>query len=384
MNATGLDSTAPKKRPSRWHRPLWWLNVCAVVVLLITYLAPYVSPVISWPLAIIAMTFPYQILVHLAFLGWWLMFRRKRMLLSGVALLIGWGHVMDNFQLFARSEMPDDVKGTPVKLMSYNVRVFDLYNWSHNKATRDAIFALFRRENADILCLQEFFHSPDRRYFRTKDDLLKDFRYKYAHEHYTQHGRFRSEFGIATFSVWPIVRKGTIDFPENPGNQCMWSDIAVRADTIRVYNAHMASYYFGDADYKFIGTLDTDTKADSIKSGGRRILRRLRNGLMRRANEVDRIAEHMATSPYPVVYCGDMNDVPMGYTYNRLRDNLDDAFVEGGSGVGGTYIGKLPSLRIDHILHGPELVSWDFHTLPDELSDHRALTTMLAVEGEDR
>src|SRR5436190_5427326 len=159
--------TTPKKRPSRWHRPLWWLNVLAVVVLLFTYLAPQVSPSRFWLLALFGMTFPYQVMVHFAFLSWWLVFRRKRMLLSGVALLLGWGHVADHFQLFGRKDAPDDIAGTPVKLMSFNVRVFDLYNWSHNKATRDAIFALFRRENADILCLQEFFTSPDRRFFRT-------------------------------------------------------------------------------------------------------------------------------------------------------------------------------------------------------------------------
>ncbi|MEO8588709.1 MAG: endonuclease/exonuclease/phosphatase family protein [Flavobacteriales bacterium] len=352
-------------------------------MLLLTYLAPHVSPVHVWPLALLAMTFPYQVMVHVAFLGWWFLFRRKRMLLSGAALLIGWGHVSDHFELFGRSEAPADVAGTPVKLMSYNVRVFDLYNWSHNKATRDAIFALFRRENADILCLQEYFHSPDRRYFRTTEDLLKDFRYRYAHEHFTQKGRFGGKFGIATFSAWPIVRKGEIEFPENPNNQCMWSDIAIRGDTIRVYNAHMASYYFGDADYKFIGDLDTDTKADSIKSGGRRILRRLRSGLMRRADEVERIAKHMATSPHPVVYCGDMNDVPMSYSYEQLREDMSDAFTESGSGMGGTYIGKLPSLRIDHILYGPALESWDFQTVPDELSDHHAVTTMLGVKKKE-
>jgi endonuclease/exonuclease/phosphatase family metal-dependent hydrolase len=77
------------------------------------------------------------------------------------------------------------------------------------------------------------------------------------------------------------------------------------------------------------------------------------------------------------VYCGDMNDVPMSYCYAQLRDMLDDAFVESGSGMGGTYIGALPSLRIDHILYSPTLESWDFHTLPEKLSDHHGVTTML-------
>ncbi len=376
MARTSTNETV--RRPSPWLRPLWWLNVAAVAVLLITYLAPHVSPAHFWPLALLAFTYPYQLVVHIGFLGWWAFFRPKRMLLSGIALLLGWGHVGDHVQFFGRGAPGQEVAGDGVKLMSYNVRVFDLYNWTHNDRTRDAIFELFHREDADILCLQEFFHSPNKRYFRTKDDLLKNFRYTHVHDHYPQHGRYDSHFGVATFSTRPIVARGVIDFP-NPNNQCIWSDIQMDGDTIRVYNAHLASYHFGNDDYSFIASLDSDMPGDTLRRGGLRILNRLREGVLRRVGEVDRIVEHMARSPHPVVYCGDMNDVPMSRAYGQLRDQLQDAFTESGRGLGGTYIGRLPSLRIDHILHSPGLESWDFRTLPDELSDHRPLTCHLGV-----
>ena len=48
-----------------------------------------------------------------------------------------------------------------MKVMSYNVRLFDLYNWSHNTATRNEILDLIRVEDPDILCLQEFVHADD-------------------------------------------------------------------------------------------------------------------------------------------------------------------------------------------------------------------------------
>ncbi len=373
--------TNKPRRPSPWLRPMWWINVVAVVVLLVTYLAPHISPRYFWPLALLAFTYPYQLLVHLGLMGWWAFFRPKRVLLSGAALLLGWGHIGDHVQLFGRGSPSAEVKGAGVKVLSYNVRVFDLYNWTHNVHTRDAIFDLFHREDADILCLQEFFHSPNKRFFRTKDDLMRNFRYTHVHEHYPQHGRFDSHFGVATFSTRPIVARGVIAFPENPNNQCIWSDIAVDGDTIRVYNAHLASYHFGNDDYAFLGSLDTDTPSDTLKSGGLRILKRLKAGVLRRVGEVDRIVEHMTTSPHPVVYCGDMNDVPMSRAYGQFRELLTDAFTESGRGLGGTYIGKLPSLRIDHILHNEELETWDFRTLPDELSDHRPVSCKLAVRA---
>jgi endonuclease/exonuclease/phosphatase family metal-dependent hydrolase len=362
-----------------WNRPLWWINGLAVMILLATYLAPVVSPRTGWLLALLAMSYPYQLPVHAFFIGWWLLMRRKRMLISLAAVLIGWAHVGDHVQIFGRNAPAREVRGEGVKVMSWNVRLFDLYNWSHNKETRDSIFSILHREDTDILCLQEFFHSPDERFFRTKDALMKDLRYRWVHDSYSAKARLEQHFGIATFSVHPIVDRGTITFPENPSNQCIWSDIAIGKDTIRVYNAHLASYHFGDSDYRFIDGLDTDTDSETLKRGGLRILKLLRRGFLLRADEVERIADHMRSSPYPVVYCGDMNDVPMSYSYRTLRNDRRDAFRESGRGTGGTYIGKLPNLRIDHILHDNAIESWEFRTLPEELSDHRAVICRMGL-----
>lgn len=372
------DRDARQKRIALWHRPLWWLNAVAVAILLVTYLAPHISPRSYWPLALLAMSFPYQLPVHAFFIGWWMLFRRKRMAVSLVAVLLGWGHVGDHVQIFGRKAPAREVHGDGVKVMSWNVRLFDLYNWSQNRRSRDSIFHVLRREDADILCLQEFFHSGNPRFFRTKDALLEEFRYRAVHDSYSAKTRYDQHFGIATFSTHPILDRGTISFPDNPNNQCIWSDIAIGKDTIRVYNAHLASYHFGDDDYRFIDGLDTDTDSGTLKRGGLRILKLLRKGLRLRADEVERIAEHMRQSPYPVVYCGDMNDVPMSYGYRTLRGPMRDAFRESGRGTGGTYVGRLPSLRIDHILHDDRLESWGFATLPEELSDHKAIVCHLA------
>jgi endonuclease/exonuclease/phosphatase (EEP) superfamily protein YafD len=86
----------------------------------------------------------------------------------------------------------------------------------------------------------------------------------------------------------------------------------------------------------------------------------------------------MAGSPHPVVFCGDINDVPMSYGYHMLRKGRQDAFRESGRGRGGTYVGALPSLRIDHILHDGAIASWGFITHPEELSDHRAISCLIA------
>ena len=379
MTSEAATTDQARKRPSRWHRPLWWLNLLAVGVLLITYLAPHVSPSTAWPLALLAFTFPFQLVVHAFFIVYWLFFRRKRILLSGVALLIGWGHVTDHVQLFGSSSAPDEVKGEPVKLLSWNVRLFDLYNWDHSEKTHDAIFKVLHRENAGIMCLQEFFYSPDKQFMRTREAMKAAFPAVHEHVAWVHKARLQQHFGIATYSMHPIVDRGTVKFKRKSGNICIWSDIVIAKDTVRVYNAHLASYHFGDADYKFLDRLEAGTDADSIKLGGGRILGRLRIGAVRRADEVAAIVKHMEGSPHPVVFCGDLNDVPMSYAYAQLACDHEDAFVESGRGFGGTYIGKLPRLRIDHVLHDPTIAGWDFATLPEELSDHHAITFRFAV-----
>ncbi len=371
------DISRRRDRPSLWHVPIWWANGLCALLLLLTYLAPHVSPATLWWPALLAFTYPYQLLLHAGLILWWLLFRRKRILLSLIVLLIGWTHIGDHFQLSGHSDPPTG-GGKGVKVMSYNVRLFDLYNWSGNRKTHKAIFEQLHAADPDILCLQEFFHSPDTRFFRTKDKLIDEFGYRAVHDQYSHIGRYQQHFGIAIFSRLPIVKRGVIPFPESWNNQCIWADVVLPDDTIRIYSAHLASYHFGDADYKFIENLDGETQGDSLRTGGLRILKLLRKGFRQRAEEVGILADHVRQSPHPVVYCGDMNDVPMSYSYHQLRTMLDDAFTESGKGIGGTYNGRLPNLRIDHILHDPSLSGWGFFTHPEELSDHKAISCIIA------
>ena len=376
------EQRPPRRRPSAWHRPLWFLNGLLALLTLLTYVSVHVRPSTFWPAALLGMGYPYLLVGHLLLIFWWLLFRPGRSLLSMLVLVVGWGHWGTYFQLLGdRSGEAERARG--MKVMSYNVRLFDLYNWSHNTATRNEILDLIRVEDPDILCLQEFVHADDPNRFITRDTLLADLRFTQVHDVYTQHTKRGLHFGIATFSTRPIVDKGAIEFPDELNNLCIWTDVVLQEDTFRVYNAHLASIRFGDADYRFVKDLDTDTRGDSLRSGGLRILKRLRDAFIRRADEVDHIVAHMAESPHPIIFCGDLNDTPMSYSYHTLRDaGLRDAFVESGRGVGHTYIGDFPSFRIDHLLHGPELEAYDFRTLPEELSDHRAINALLVPVRE--
>ncbi|MBK6641784.1 MAG: hypothetical protein IPG39_11360 [Bacteroidetes bacterium] len=81
----------------------------------------------------------------------------------------------------------------------------------------------------------------------------------------------------------------------------------------------------------------------------RNILKRLKKAFIKRAAQADMISKHIGTSPYPVIVCGDFNDTSLSYTYKTISAGLLDAFRESGSGMGSTYTGPIPGLRIDYI-----------------------------------
>jgi endonuclease/exonuclease/phosphatase family metal-dependent hydrolase len=80
---------------------------------------------------------------------------------------------------------------------------------------------------------------------------------------------------------------------------------------------------------------------------------------------------HILKSPYPVIVCGDFNDSPVSYTYQKISANLKDAFLESGTGLGSTYSGRFPSYRIDYILHNPQLSCYQYANPKMGLSDHQ-------------
>jgi endonuclease/exonuclease/phosphatase family metal-dependent hydrolase len=104
--------------------------------------------------------------------------------------------------------------------------------------------------------------------------------------------------------------------------------------------------------------------------GSKNLLRRLKRAFVRRAPQAEMVAEHIRKCRYPVIVCGDFNDTPFSYTYNTVKGNLNDAFIECGNGFGKTYNGIFPSFRIDYILHSGSLVPSGYYTHSESYSDH--------------
>lgn len=341
----------------------------------LSYINVYISSEVIGFLAIISLAYPYILLVNLLFSIFWIIRKKRYFLYSLIAIAIGWQH-LNNFIRICPQEKESKEESQNVKILSYNVRLFDLYNWTKDKYTKNKIFDFILYENPDIICFQEFY-SKKTDSLPLVNRLVRMQRAKNVHFEYYHKNKVKYNYGIATFSIYPIVNKGIIRYP-NSNNFSIFTDLKIKKDTIRVFNNHLESIHFGYQTYNFIDSIDYKNRDQKLK-GIKDIAKKLNSAFEKRAIQAEILAKHIKKSPYPVVVCGDFNDTPLSYSYRLIRENLEDAFVNSGFGIGNTYVHSLSTFRIDYILHSPQIKSYQFETPQVKLSDHYPIKCLLEI-----
>jgi endonuclease/exonuclease/phosphatase family metal-dependent hydrolase len=91
--------------------------------------------------------------------------------------------------------------------------------------------------------------------------------------------------------------------------------------------------------------------------------------------EADIIRKAMNQQSEPVMFCGDLNITPTSYNYRILKDDMQDAFLVKGSGIGNTFYKIAPTLRIDVCFADKAFQVKQCKREPKKLSDHYPLIT---------
>jgi endonuclease/exonuclease/phosphatase family metal-dependent hydrolase len=359
-------------------------NLAFIISLVLSYLAAYISPDKFWPIAFFGLAYPVIFLANIAFLVFWLIFRKKYALIVAVFLLLGF----NDFIKFVQSSKKYELKelAGAFKVISFNVRDFDIYNygkhWTYNFTNRNKIFKFLKKEQPDILCFQEYVNDVTGG-FKTTDTLVKFLNAKNKYLVYTVNSRNLNYFGIGIYTKYPIIDTGKIEFKTISGNICIYTDIKINSDTVRVYDVHFESIRLKPEDYIFseLSKKDNNKNAD-LRIRSERILSRIKRAFIARASEVRLVAESIKKCPYPVILCSDFNDTPTSYAYHTIASVLSDAFMESGNGIGQTYAGVYPSFRIDYIMHSKEFKAYNFETVEEEMSDHYPVKCFLKLNKE--
>ncbi len=341
------------------------LNVAAVLGLFTAYLSVYIPPDKCWMPAFIGLAYPFLLGINLLFILYWLLVRMRFALISLLAVLIGIGTFNRFFQFGGKSS-----ENTEIKVLSYNVRHFSGDGSANNKENARRIISFLEAQNADIICLQESRLRKNNIFnlSKTVKDLENIQHYQFASS--------SSTFGSVTMTKYPIIDMGEIRF-EHSRNITIFTDMLIGTDTVRVYNVHLQSYHIDPKNYAVLENIELQEEKN--REVFRKVAGQMKKAFEMRAVQVDEIREHIDNCRHKVIVCGDFNDTPVSYSYHKLSEGLVDAFVHSGHGVGRTYVGELPSFRIDYILHSKAFESFNFETLEFKNSDHLPITCDLAM-----
>ena len=344
---------------------LTWLVAAFLVVITVSV---YINPSSFYFFAFLGYLFPVAWVLNFIALVYWVVRMKKPLLIPLVALLIGWPQWRDTFQWSGKTADKVETLKNPVTILTFNVKMFDLYNWTGRMDILDQTFDYIRKVDPDIVCFQEFYATNRNREFSENYivNRLKQYRYRHIEYQYTKHTIGKA--GLATFSKYPILKKDVIRFG-NSTNFSIQTDIRINGVTVRLFNNHMESMRLNKQDIEIIGKIKSAEGLENEKEIVP-VLKKLVKSSKRRANQANIIKKHIDNSPYPVIVCGDFNDTPVSYTYRTMRGDLKDAFVEAGKGFGGTYNGRLPSYRIDYILFDPSFEAYNYKRDKVNLSDH--------------
>ena len=270
-------------------------------------------------------------------------------------------------RLIAFSIFNNETSENSIKLLSYNVRLFGVYDDTTTES-RDNIFNLIRSEQPDVACFQEYYRQDKPTTFETYDSIRTILNSIDYHERSAHNERGNRNFGIAIFSKYPMIARGDVMF-ESQGtmdfNYCIFADVVCKKDTVRIYNVHLQSIRLSEP-----GNKESSGTLSLLKTG----IKKMNSAYVKRADQARKVIEHMESSPYPIVVCGDFNDTPMSYTYHQFYKKMTDGFRESSVGIGATYIGRIPAGRIDYVFHTDELSCSNFNVHKVRFSDHRPIT----------
>lgn len=271
-------------------------------------------------------------------------------MLSLVVLLIGYLSFGSLYKFTASTKIkhPENIK-----VMNYNVRLFNLYEWIPEKGIETKIVDFIKKESPEILSIQE--------YHPHKNIDLSFFKYKFE----KLSGK-KTKYGQAIFSKFPIINSGSIEFP-NTANNAIFADVVKGKDTIRIYNIHLES-------------MRINTKVESLKNeDSERVFKKISTTFKMQQFQTELVLKHKENCTYKMVICGDFNNTDFSYVYRQIKGDLNDTFKEAGNGFGRTHDFKFFPVRIDFIFADDAFNINGFKTFNTHYSDHFPIMTTLSL-----
>lgn len=343
---------------------LKWSNLLLVLVSLVTLLAPYANPVYFWPLSITGLLFPWFLLLHLVFIGLWIYRKHWYFLFSLGWIIMNWNH-FDSLVGFSASTPSSE----SLSALTLNCHSFISPRTNKGPNAKEWEDLIGEIKDIDFLFFQEF---PKRgRYPGSGSAVAKKlFARHWPYQYTTKEGR------LAMLSKYPLSGK-KVDYFDGVANGYMMATAKVADKKIQLVNIHLQTNRITG----IAGGLNTRNIQE--KGSLRKIvemLRRYKNASIKRAKQSRKIATVIGKNTNLLILGGDFNDTPLSNAYYNINQELRDGFRAKGSGIGTTYLGKLPGLRIDYIFLGKGLLIDAYRHRKTPFSDHKMVQSYFRIQ----
>lgn len=347
------------------------LNGIIAIFFLVGAYVKYFSPAGWWFLGLFTLILAYLLLALIFFLVFWLFKKSFWCCISLITIIAGWQAVINIFPPNFSSSFSIQKKTASIRVMSWNVEQFNVLHHKDRPEVKQQMLDLINYYDPDIACFQEVVAGYKKRGINYFPDIQKALRFSDYLFSYSLRDDFDNHhhFGRIIFSKLPIINKQTIvNYPNDYNATFQYVDVLTGNDTIRVFNVHLQSLKFSKANLSYLdkANLNSDSNITESKS----IISKIKKGFIKRAIQANFIKDEINHSPYPVIVCGDFNDVPNSYAYETIGTGLQNAFVEKGSGIARTFSAISPTLRIDNIFADKKFTVTQFTRVKKLLSDH--------------
>lgn len=363
-------------------------NLLAIIWLLVTVYAAYkdTSNAASF-ISVLSYGLPFAILANIALSLAWLLItknRKKWSLFSFCALIISAPVSKSVFGVnpFSALEQKKDPQQPNLKVMTFNVHLFDLGGWTKDRSTERKIIDFIKSESPDVMCLQEFYYDKsDRKEPFT--ELISNAGYPYfqfIEQNVYKKRRITSAagshemlaLGIAVFSKYPLTNRREVILSDN-NHVALILDVQLKEDKkFTLLSTHLQSTRIGTKERNFIDKVKSEKDIQLVDNNATfDIIKKLSSTAQLRAIQANKIHEIKASIQSPLIICGDFNDVPGSYVYQTIKKGMKDPFISKGLGLSRTFSFIFPTLRIDHIFCDDR--NWNiqsYHVRNVQLSDH--------------
>ncbi|MCR4583537.1 MAG: endonuclease/exonuclease/phosphatase family protein [Prevotella sp.] len=317
-------------------------NVATVALLLLSAYADHINPADHPTLSCMGMAFPVFMVANLLFLFFWLTFKWQRAWIPIAGFVLAYVPLTNYMPMNLRASVTADSAHT-LKLITYNVCQYG-GNYKYEEGF-DTVFGYLRRQQADIVCLQEDADTW-RRY------VMQRYKKLYAHNDTTIFCNTAASMnGVGIHTRFPILRKERITYESEANGSVAYYLLLDNGDTLLVVNNHLEGTHLTKEDranYKRM--LRGDMKRDTASTESKLLIGKLANAAAKRAPQADAVHRYIASHrQYPIIVCGDFNEPPLSYSVRTIGEGLTDCFATSGTGIGLSYNQKGFFVRIDHI-----------------------------------